>query len=368
MPVFLYKSRDSKGTLVSGEMEAANADDVRRNLSEKGLLPTRIEPKGLSISIPQFFRQRSKGKVRDLIALTRQFYALFKAGVNMDRILFTLARQSENSRLRIALEEIRRDVSKGSGLAAAFGKHPDIFNELYVNMLSVGETGGVLEQSLLKLVEILKKEHKLITSVKSATLYPKIVIVVFFMVVALMIVFVIPRFADFYAGFKAELPLPTRILIAVSDFVSAYWYFFLAGIAFGTVFVRRLKNTSKGNIFFDRLRFKIPVFGKLHQLVINARFGHLVAAMYKSGLPLATALDIVGRTIGNKVFQKEIEGLNDDVSKGSSLSASMEAKPYFTFLMTETTAVGEQTGSLDEMMETTAQFYDEEIDAMLVNW
>ncbi len=363
--IFTYKARNEAGELVTGETDAKDAIAVKYALAEQGLFPTFVAKKGLTIDLKSIFRRRKKARTRDLLAMTRQFYALFRAGVNMDRLLATLAKQAPDEQLKAALEQIRRDVSSGTSLAGAFAKHPQYFNELYINMLSVGEQTGVLEQALVKLVQVLEKEHKLIANIKSATLYPKIVIFVFICVVTLMLVYVIPRFADFYAGFDAKLPLPTRILIGASNFVAAYWYIPLIGGVALYIAYRKFAVTEKGRFLFDRIRYMTPVFGNLNMLVANARFGHLVAAMYKSGIQLSKTLEIVGRAIGNRCFEKEVQKVNDEVSKGSSLATAMENKKLFAGLLVESVAVGEQTGSLDDMMENTAQFFDEEIDSIL---
>jgi len=334
-------------------------------LASQGFFPISVETKGIAFKLPSFFQKGKRIKTKDLIALTRQFGALFKAGVPMDRILQTLIKQSQQRGLKEVLEQIYNDVSGGSSLAGAFAKHPQYFDELYVNMLNVGEQAGVLDQTLFEMTKILQTDHKVVSNVKSATLYPKIVITVFIAVFVLMVTYVIPRFAEFYSGFHAQLPLPTRIMLGISDFFVNYWYIVIAFAIGGFLAFRQYKRSKLGKMSLDKLKFKLPVFGKLNLMVANARFSRLIASLYKSGIPISQALTITGNTIGSVSFQKNVEEIRTAVDKGSSLASAMEGKKYFTALVMESTAVGEQSGTLDDMLESAAEFYDDEISLML---
>ncbi|MFH1874366.1 MAG: type II secretion system F family protein [Pseudomonadota bacterium] len=363
--LFIYRARDPEGALITGEMEGEDAKWVKLRLADQGLYPVYVAPKGFQLTLPSFLQRTKKAKTADLINFTRQFGALFKAGIPINRTLIALYKQVKDPYFKKVVHDIQKDVMGGASLKEAFGKHPNYFDELYVNMLNVGEQGGVLDKSLNELFGILKREHRVKAAVKSATLYPRIVLITFTAVFVLMMVYVIPGFASFYAGFGAELPLPTRILMGISDVLVHYGYIVLL-VGFFLFFVfKKYAATQIGGYHLDQVKLNIPVFGKLQRLVLNARFGHLVSSLYRSGLPIGQTLSIVANTVGNKVLKLDIDDVNSAVEKGSSLAAAMERKKYFDTLLVESAAVGEQSGSLDDMLETTSDFYDEEIDHML---
>ena len=367
MTIFTYKARNQQGDIVEGEIEAKNEKLAKYQVANKGLFPTEVSSQKMKFDIPilSFLKRKDQVKPRDLMAFTRQFAALFKGGVPMDRLLMALSKQTSHVGLKKAIEAIKTDVSSGANLSDAFKKYPNYFSELYTNMVHVGEMGGMLDQALHDLADILDKEYKIISRTKTALLYPKIVLSVFMAVVVLMMTFVIPRFADFYSGYGAELPVPTKIMIVLSNMFTSYWYF-VATIAIAiSIAYKKYVSTEKGLLKIENLRFKIPVFGNLNIMVASSRFGHLVSSLYKSGLPLYKALSIVGRAIGNKAYQKEVDDMTEEVIKGSSLANAMEGKKYFTPMLIEAVAVGEQSGSLEDMLETTSQFYDEEVTNIL---
>ncbi len=350
---------------MTGQIDAATEKDAKIMLVGQGLIPVSLETTATEVRLPLFWRKSRKAQTKELIALTRQFAALFKAGVSMDRILYSLIKQTQNIDLKNTMMQIQEDVSHGASLMTAFAKHPKYFNDLYVNMINVGEQGGVLDHTLRTLVDILKKEYRIINSIKSATLYPKIVLITFLVVVTLLMMFVMPGFADFYAGFDAKLPLPTIIMMTISDFFVDYWYVLLAIAITLYLAYKKYSATEKGSFQIDGLKFRLPVFGHLNLMVVNARFGHLIASLYSSGLTLGRALTIVGNTIGNKVYKKDIDMVRESMNQGASLSDAMKNSKRFTSLMIESVSTGEQSGSLDEVLNTTAEFYDEEVTDIL---
>ncbi len=365
MTVFVYKARNKTGDQVSGTLEGPSVTMVKEALSSMGLFPVSVQPRGFDVSLQSLLRR--KIKIHDLVNLTRQFEVMFSAGTPMDRILATLERQTKHEGLKDALGKIHKDVSSGMRLSDAFAKHPRYFDHLYTSMLSVGEIGGVLERTLKGMTGILGKEDRIKSKIKSATLYPKIVIFALIVVATLMLIFVIPVFSDFYAGYGAKLPLPTLILVGASKIVLGYWWLAALVVGAGVWGWRRFKKSQRGKEFTSYMQFHAPVFGKLHLLATNARFGHLLGALYKSGLPLTRSLEVVADTIDNIRYARDVHHLKEELDKGRSLSLAMDEGRYFTPLMKEVTSVGEQTGRLDEMLETTATFYDEEVDDMLKN-
>lgn len=368
MPVFKYQARDRLGKLIEGEQSAADAAAVKNLLFAKGLFPLHAEPKeskGLSAKLEDLLKPAPKPK--DLANLTRQFEVMFSVGTQMDKILETLARQAQNKQLQLALQQIQRDIAGGMRLAAAFRKHPKFFNNLYCSMLEMGQAAGVLDRTLREMATILQKDHNIQAKVKSATLYPKIVIGALVGVSWAMLVFVFPPFAKLYAGQGAELPLPTQIMMALSTLVTKYWYLPIMGGIGLFVLWRRFKATDYGQELLSKLAFRLPVFGELNKLVCNARFGHLIAALYRAGLPLPQSLGVVADTMTNVVYAREVRALKEGIEHGKSLSQCMERTQYFSAMVKETCAVGEQTGKLDLILEATAHFYDGEVNEMLDN-
>ncbi|MBI4211158.1 MAG: type II secretion system F family protein, partial [Deltaproteobacteria bacterium] len=303
----------------------------------------------------------------EIMMFTRQFSTLFRAGVSMETIFATLAKQVKSISLRNALTRIRSDISSGSSLAQAFSRHPRIFNDLYVSMLAAGEEAGILEEVLRNLSSLLERDYEIQKNIKGAMLYPKIVIFVLLGAIFFLMTFVVPKFTDFYGRYGAELPLPTQILIWASHFVMHYWYLGIAIIIFCVYLIRRILSTQVGRMKFDRLRFHLPVFGDLNMKVANARFGRILAALYRAGLSMPRALEVVANVIGNISFAQEVRKVRDDIQKGSMLSEAMAKQTYFPFVMVETTAVGEKSGAIDEMLSTIADHYELEVSYTIKN-
>ena len=365
MTEYNFTARNKDGDIVTGEIDAANETAAKSELADNDLFPISLESKGVELELRKLLHLKKTVKTRDLLGFTRQFAALFEAGVPMRRLMPALSNQTSDPDFSKALMKIGDDINAGTSISAAFQKYPDYFNELYVNMINVGEQGGLLEQTLKELAKVLEKEYRIYSRIKSATLYPKIVLVVFFLVASGMVIWVVPKFAEFYGNFGAELPLPTRMLVGMSDIIKSLWYVVALVMFSGYILIKRYFASKSGRFKLDQLRLKIPVFGELNLKVANARFGHLIGALYKSGVSLVKALGIVGRAVGNKAFQKEVEDVSLAVESGSALATAMDGKKYFTRLIIESVYVGEQAGSLDELLNTTAKFYDEDVENML---
>lgn len=367
MPLFAYRARDQRGILVTGYLEGLAAEVIRGLLSEQGLIPLSVKMvQRKNEWIPQFHFLK-KVKDEEIVLMTRQFHTLFKAGMSMESLLGTLSRQTKNKTLQETLQRIQTDISQGSTLAKAFAKHPKIFNDLYISMLEAGEEAGILEMVLKNLSELLDKEVEIRTGVKSATLYPKMVIAVLGIASTVMLMWVIPEFAKFYAHYDAELPLPTRILLGASHILRYYgWAVLLAGI--GLYFaLRRYYQTPKGKFRIDTWRWKIPVFGALSQKIANSRFAHILAALYQSGLSITKSLGLVEKVIENEVMAKDIRLIRAQIEKGQSIAEAMQNARSFTPMLIESTAIGEKTGSLDDMLRGLGEHYDVEIHHMIKN-
>lgn len=368
MPHFVYKARDSHGLLVTGGLDAASPVELRNALADRGLIPISIQ-KATRGFLTAFLNKLTKPgvKAEEVLVMTRQFYTLFKAGMSMEAVLGTLSRQSNNPTLKDVLQRVRTGVSSGASLSKSFAEHPGVFGDLYVSMLAAGEEAGILEMVLKNLCGLLEKEMEIKGSVSSATLYPKIVIFVLVGAFVVIMTFVVPKFAEFFARYKAELPLPTRIMMGVSDFMRAYWYV-IAGVALaGWIAFKRYARTARGKIKVGELAFKLPVFGMLGIKVANSRFCHILSSLYKSGLPMTRCLEITAGTIENGAFYQEVRILTSEVTKGKTISTSMAGCRFFTPVIVDATAVGEQTGSLDEMLESMGGHYDMEVGHTIKN-
>ncbi len=364
-----YRAYDSKGKIQSGVIFGKNDREVIFNLKRKGLVP--IELSAPTSTLERKWEEWSlkfqKVPNEDLIVFTRQFYTLFKAGLSLEMLLSTLTRQAENKALKNALKVISDDVQNGLSLAKAFEKHPKIFSKLYVNMIMAGEEAGILEQALGELSEVLEKDDRLHREVASATLYPKIVIGVMALSFYAMVTFIIPKFSAFYANFKATLPLPTRILIAMGYISNHYWYFVFIGLGITTYLLRKYLKTPSGRLKADTLKLKLPVFGVIHQKIAMARFGHLFSALYRSGLPLVRIFEVLAQVIGNEAYALEINQFREGILKGKTISEVMRRAKNFSSIMIESTAIGEQSGSLDQMLSSMAGHFDLEVSHMTKN-
>ena len=366
--MFMYRARDRSGTLIAGEIEANSAQELKESLFREGMIPLQVKEQSKNnFTLQGLLDNLNQVKPEQLMVFTRQFYTLFKAGVSMDTILATMAQQMQGTKLAQALIRVRADLSSGSSLSQAFSRHPRVFNDLYISMLAAGEEAGILEQVLSNLSELLRKEFEILKNIKGAMLYPKIVIGVLFTAIGFLMTFVVPKFVDFYGRYDAELPLPTRLLIGCSVFLTQYWYVALTSFIVCMVLWQRYASTNVGRMKIDRVRFQIPIFGDLNMKVANARFGHIMAALYRSGLAMPRCLEVVARVIGNVAFAQEVQRIRDDIQKGSSLSEAMSRRMYFPAVMVETTAVGERAGALDDMLSTIAGHYDLEVDHTVKN-
>ncbi|MFH0799882.1 MAG: type II secretion system F family protein [Pseudomonadota bacterium] len=368
MPIFQYRARDGEGLLVTGEIEAVSADELKEGLFHEGMIP--IEVKEVRMGALSFkFITNLFGRVTpdELMLFTRQFYTLFKAGVSMDTIFGTMARQSSGRSMQNALVRIRTDLGGGATMAQAFARHPQIFNELYVSMVAAGEEAGILEEVLRNLSSLLQKDFEIQKNIKGAVLYPKIVLAVLVLAVSFLMAFVIPKFVGFYAHYSAELPLPTKLLIGISSFFRNYWYVILLVAGLGFFAFNRFYQTKVGRMKWDRARFHLPVFGALNLKVANARFGHILSALYRSGLTMPRSLEVVSSVIGNVAFAMEVQKVKDEIQRGATLSEALSHQTYFPPVIIETTAVGERSGALGEMLSTVAEHYDLEVGHSIKN-
>lgn len=367
MPLFRYRARDRAGALVTGSLEADNKAILETSLDKMGLIPISVAEGRPSFQLPDIKKYFEKAEQTDVILFSRQLATLFSAGIPLTKALSTLERQFKSPAFTDILRRLRNDIEGGSSFAAALAKHPKVFPEIYSNMVEAGEAGGILDSVLDRLALMFEKNAENKAKVKSATLYPKIVVGAIVVAIIILMNFVVPRFAKLYAGFNVDLPLPTRLLIKFSTIFNQYWYIVLF-VSTGLFLAGRLYLRSEtGAREWDGIKLKIPVFGPLMLKSILSRFSRVLGALYKSGLPILQSLDIASRSVENRVIAAEIKLIEDYVRAGKSISEPMTESSHFPPMVAQMVAVGEETGNLDVMLEKTAEYYDREVDSAIRN-
>jgi len=367
MPSFLYRARDKSGALVRGSLEAASMNEIEASLDRMGLIPIKIMPGKASFRLPDLKHYFEKVPPQELIIFSRQLATLFGAGVPLTKALFTLERQASAEAFRKIVKSLREDIEAGSGLANAIRKYPAVFPELYASMIEAGEAGGILEEVLKRLAAMLEKNSENRARIKSATLYPKIVVGGLAIAIIILMSFVVPRFSQLYSSFKIELPLPTRMLIAISDFALSYWYLFLSGAIALFLALKAFLRTERGKDFWDRSIIKIPIFGPLILKSVLSRFSRVLGSLYRSGLPILQSLDIVSRAVDNRLIAAEVKRIEGEVRAGRPLSEELGKSGQFPPMVVQMVGVGEDTGNLDEMLDKVSEYYDQEVDASIRN-
>jgi len=363
--LFAYKARGFKGERISGFLEAESEAAVDTTLRAKNLFVVEVRPAaGRDLEISRIGIFRRKVSQRQLAFFCRQLAAMIGAGLPVFQALNILALQAENPRLGEVLGKIVGEVERGMSLAEAFSLHPEIFPPVFTSMVEAGEVSGSLAEVLERLAVHFEREHEVREKVRSALAYPVIVIVVAFLAVMVLTTFVVPTFARILADLNIPLPLPTRMLMAFGLFMRENWYFVFATLVIGIAALRYLVDrTAQGREIRDRLLLRLPVVGALLQKVIIARFARTLAAMVRSGVPILTALEVVKRAAGNIVISRAIEETIESVSEGGPIAGLLEKSGVFPLMVTRMVAVGEQTGTLDELLEKVAGFYDRDVTA-----
>ena len=356
--IFEWEGKDRNGKIVRGEMRAGGEAAVNASLRRQGVLVTRVR------------KRRTSGgrsiKQKDIAIFTRQLATMMKAGVPLLQAFDIVARGATNPRMTKLLTDIRSDVETGTSLSSAFRKHPMHFDALYCNLVEAGEAGGILEQLLDRLAIYQEKTIAIKQKIKSALMYPVAVIIVAFVVLTVIMIFVIPAFEDVFKSFGGELPAPTLAVIAMSKFFVSWWWLMAIVIGGGGFFFfQSWKRSEKMQIAMDRLLLRLPVFGDLIHKSVIARWTRTLSTMFAAGVPLVEALDSVGGASGNAVYQIATDQIQRDVSTGSALTTSMTTTGVFPTMVLQMAAIGEESGSLDHMLNKAAEFYEEEVDDMV---
>jgi type IV pilus assembly protein PilC len=358
MPTFEWKGSRA-GQMQSGVLNADSKEAANEILRRQRIEAPSIREKGKEIAFPKF----GGGVPPQLIAIfTRQFSVMIDAGLPLVQCLEILATQQENKTFKRALIQIRQDVESGSNLADSMRKHPKIFNDLFTNMVAAGEAGGILDTILQRLAQYIEKSVKLNSQVKSAMIYPVAVISIACIVVAVILWKVIPVFAALFKGLGAELPMPTQIVIWLSNFIADFWWL-IAIVIGGTIYaLRRYHETYKGKRVIDGVVLKMPILGILMRKIAVARFCRTLSTLTSSGVPILDGLQITARTAGNSIIEDAIMATRKSVEEGKTISEPLSDTDVFPTMVVQMIAVGEQTGALDTMLSKIADFYEDEVD------
>ncbi len=370
MPTFTYKGRNRLNEIVSGEREAASQNDLRDLLKKEQVIMTQASEKGREIKIPKLGRSK-KVKAKDLAIFTRQFSVMIDAGLPLVQCIDILAQQQPNAFFQDVLNQVRQDVEEGATLAAALSKHPKVFDNLYTHMVEAGETGGVLDLILQRLATLIEKVVKLKRNIVSASIYPAAVVLVAVGAVAFIMVVVIPQFQQIFLGLLGPgevLPLPTRIVMAISNFLAGWGGLgllaALIGSAIGTKFYYK---TPKGRHQIDALLLKLPVFGGILRKIAVARFSRILSTLLSSGVPILQSLEITAKTAGNVIIENAILEVRAGVERGENFVDPLKATDVFPEMVSQMIGVGEQTGAMDAMLGKIADFYEDEVDAAIAD-
>ena len=362
MPVYQWKGEDRTGAAQKGETEAPHENAVRAQLRRMQIRPTKVKEKGKDLfENVAFFQPKVRGT--DVVIFARQFATMINAGLPLIQSLNILQSQQENKTFKTVLKEIKDNVEEGQTLAEALGKHPKIFDELFVNMVAAGEVGGILDTILNRLSAYMEKAMKLKRMVKGAMTYPAIVLVIAVLVIAVILIFVIPVFEKMFADFGGTLPVPTQIVVALSNFVKGNAIYIIIALGILAYAFKRFYSTEKGRALVDDISLKLPVFGPLLRKVAVAKFTRTMSTMISSGVPILEALDIVAKTAGNKTVERAIYDVRSAITQGRTMAEPLGESGVFPSMVVQMVAVGEQTGALDAMLGKIADFYDDEVDA-----
>lgn len=364
MARFQWEGVNRSGQSASGTMVADDADAVSAALRRQRIRATKISPAREGFSLELFSRKVDQQKVA---IFTRQFSVMIDAGLPLVQCLEILSSQADDEKFGKILDKVRRDVEGGSTLADALRQHPSAFTELYCNMVAAGEAGGILDVILRRLATYLEKAVALKQAVRSASIYPSIIISVAVVVVLVILWKVIPTFASLFAGLGAQLPLPTRIVVALSNFIAAYALFVFAGIVLAAVAVRQYYQTDSGERVVDGMILRFPVIGMIMRKIAVARFCRTLGTLVASGVPILDGLEITAKTAGNRVVKDAVMQTRSSIEAGKSIAKPLSQTNVFPPMVTQMISVGEETGALDTMLSKIADFYEEEVDTAVDN-
>lgn len=357
MPVFSYVAKDNQGLKISGIVEATDQHSAIETLHKKSLLVISVKEERL--------KKVKEGRIKldDLVVFSRQLATMVESGITLVQALHILSEQSENKILSQTTLKIKEDIESGSGLHEALERHPKIFSNLYVNMVKAGETSGLLDEILDRLASYLEKASALQRKVQSSLVYPAVVVSMAILITMVLLIKVVPTFKGIFASLGGTLPMPTQVLILISDTLRKFFPF-VVGILFILGFiVKKYIDTPKGRYQFDFQTLRLPIFGPLFRKVVVAKFSRTLATLVKSGVPILNSLEIVGKTSGNVVVEKAVNDARTSIKEGEPISEPLSKSGVFPPMVVRMISVGEQTGQLEKMLNKIADFYDEQVDS-----
>jgi type IV pilus assembly protein PilC len=361
---YAYRVRTKEGRVLTGKMDADGEAAVASRLRSQGMIPVQISKESKASLKMEISILPKKVKLKDLAVFARQFATMINAGLSLLRTINILADQTENPTLKNAIGDMRDDVERGSSLSASMSKHPKIFSGLFVAMVRAGETGGQLDTVLTRVADNFEADYKLRQKVKAAMTYPVVVAGIAVLLVTVMLLFIVPTFAEMFKGLGGELPLPTQILLTLSQ--AAKWLvplLVVLAIAGFIAYKRLRKSNAQFRLRADRLKLKIPIFGDLFQKIALSRFARTLALLLRAGVPVLQALDIVAETTGNEVLTRATHDVKDSVRSGETMAGPLERHGVFPPMVVQMISVGEDTGAIDAMLDKVSDFYDQEVES-----
>ena len=359
---FLWEGTDKKGKKIKGQMLAGGQAQVSAHLRRQGITVTKVKKQNA------LFAARKKITDKDVTLFTRQLATMMKAGVPLLQSFEIVARSHNNPSMQTLLVEVKADIEKGSSMSQAFSRHPMQFNALYCNLVHAAEQAGILDAVLDRLATYQEKILAIKSKIKSALTYPTAVLVVAFIVTAVIMIFVVPSFKQLFTSFGADLPAPTLVVIAISNFFVAYWWAIFGALGGGIyAFFEAWKRSPKMKMFMDRLFLRLPIFGPVIEKATIARWTRTLSTMFAAGVPLVEALDSVGGAAGNQVFVEATKKIRGEVAVGTGLTVAMQNSGVFPTMVLQMAAIGEESGSLDSMLGKVADFYEQEVDDAVEN-
>jgi len=362
MATFVYKVRDRSGKIFTGNMEGENRSSVVSRLRELDYFITSIDEKRKSFALSKELTLFKSIKLRDLTIFYRQFATMVNAGLTLVNSLDILTKQVENKALANNLKAVKSDVESGSTLADAMAKFPQVFSELYLSMVRAGEIGGVLDEILNKIADLMDKEFALNQKVKSAMSYPSFVGGAAVLMSIFMLTFILPQFVGVFAQFGGELPALTQFFVTLTALFNKYWYLFFIVFAGLVAAFLAYKRTPNGKLNFDKFKLRAPIFGEITRKTAVSRFTRILGTLIKSGVPILEALQVSSNAIGNLVISSAVLSAKTKIKEGQSISSPLAASGVFPPMVTQMIMVGEESGELEEMLINVAKFYDEEVD------
>jgi type IV pilus assembly protein PilC len=364
MPNYTYQAINKQGAIITGTIEADSPDNAAIKLSERGYIPSKLKEKKSGFGSDRWLlihKKMNPVKIADLILFTKQFRSLFKAGVPIVRAFQVLEAQTNDRVLKAAIASMSQSIRQGSSLTAAMDKHEAIFSPLYCSMIKAGEISGTLPEALARLIYIIEHESKIKSDIKSALQYPIIVTVALTIAFVVLLTFVVPKFAAMFSRVGIDLPLPTKIAINLYQFLSNYWYLVIGGLVALIVGLKMYVKTEQGQYMKDLLVLRLPILGPLFIKAAMSRFASIFGMLQSSGVPVMSAMKVLSGVIGNKAISREFDHVREQMQEGRGIAAPLGAAKFFTPMVVDMVAIGEETGNIEEMLKEVTVHYDDEV-------